>query len=157
MSGIFISQVVFEVMSPFEDSMTPPEGETQRFAAGNGSAWWLLSQVTDSGNELRSKVIKTVRATGRLTNSSAIVYGFDVEQPVDLAVMEAGERDVTKMTTRPQTFADSTAVAQTRRRPINIKNAVLSAVRIEGDDTGNTERDQVHELVLEQAIEGVRR
>jgi hypothetical protein len=132
-------------------------GDTIRFAAGNGSRYYFVSQVTDSGDELRSKTIKTVRQIGRRTNVSATVYGYDVEQGISIADLENGTRSNTRMITRPQELEDSTEISQSRRKPIDVKNAVLSAVRLEGDDRGQTERDRIDEIVLEQAVQGVRR
>lgn len=130
---------------------------TKRFDAGTGSSYYLVAQVDDAGNELRSKNLKSIRTTGRKTNSSGMVYGYDVNQEIDVEDLEAGTRANTRMTTRPQDFTDSTGVTQSERKPINIANAVLSTVRIEGDDTGNEQRDRIDEIVVEQSIQGVRR
>jgi len=130
---------------------------TEIFDAGEGSAYWLVPQITDSGDELRSKTIKSIRATGRLTNASAMVYGYDVGQPIIVEDLETGTRTNTQNTTRPQTFTDTTEVTQTERKPINVANAVLHTVRIQGDDTGNEERDRIDEIVCEVAQQGVRR
>ncbi len=141
-----------------EGTVTSPPGvETMRFDEGLGSSWYLCAPVTDSGSELRSKVIKSVRATGKLTNASAMIYGFDVEQAINVSDLETGTRSNTKMITRPQVFEDSTEVAQTKRKQVNVKNAVLHTVRLEGDDTGETTRDRIDEIVYEVADEGVRR
>lgn len=157
MAQVQVTQIVVELMVPFVDSMTAPEGETMRFAAGNGSQYWLVSQITDSGVELRSKTIKAVRQTGRRTNVSAMVFGYDVEDEIIIADLEDGTRSNTQMMTRPQELEDSDQVSQSRRKPINISNAVLSAVRIEGDDRDQPDRDRIDEIVLEHAVQGVRR
>lgn len=130
---------------------------TLRFDSGDGSNYYLVASVSDSGDELRSKTYKAVRLTGRRTNASARVYGFDVNQEIDVDELEAGTRTNTRMTTNAQSFSDSTQVSQSQRKPVNITNAVLGTVRIEGDDTGNEDRDQIHEIVVEQAQQGVRR
>lgn len=130
-----------------------PAVNTVRFDEGLGSSWYLIPPLTDSGNELRSKVVKSMRATGRLTNASMKAYAYDINDEIVVADLEAG----TNATTRAQDLPDSTQVAQSPRKQINAKNAVLHTVRIEGDDTGNTERDEVHELAIEVADEGVRR
>jgi hypothetical protein len=132
-------------------------GTTERFDAGEGSQWYVIPQLSDSGDELRSKTVKAVRATGRLTNAAAMVYGYDVGQRIIMSDLENGERNPVKMVTRPQTFPDTTEVAQTARKPVNIVNAVLHTVRLSGDDTGQAARDRVDEIVYEVARQGVRR
>lgn len=156
MSQVNITQVVAEVMVPFVDTTTAPTAFTERFDAGEGQAWFIAAQLSDSGNELRSKVIKAVRATGRLTNASAMIYAFDVGQPINVADIESGTRTNTKYITRPQTFPDTTEVTQTARKPVNVVG-VLHTVRLSGDDTGQAVRDRVDEITYEQAIMGVRR
>ncbi len=136
---------------------TPRVAETMRFDAGEGSSYYVVAQVDDSGDELRSKTLKSIRTTGIRTNVSGMAFGYDVNQEISVEDLEAGTRANTRMTTRPQEFPDSTGVTQSERKPINIVNAVLSTVRIEGDDTGNEQRDQIHEIVIEQAKQGVRR
>lgn len=131
--------------------------ETKRFDAGEGSSYYVVAQLDDSGDELRSKTYKAIRATGIKTNASATCYGFDVNQEIDVEDLETGNRTNTRMTTRPQEFTDSTGVTQSERKPINISNAVLGTVRYEGDDTGNEQRDRLDEIVIEQGKQGVRR
>lgn len=131
--------------------------ETLQFDAGEGSSYYVAAQVTDSGDELRSKTYKSVRVTSRRTNQSAMVYGYDAEQEISTDDLETGTRSDARMTTAPQSFADSAGVSQSVRKQVNIKNAVLSSVRVEGNDTGNEQRDQIHEIVVEAAREGVRR
>ncbi len=134
-----------------------PSLGTFRFDAGIGVEWYLVAPISDSGNELQSKVVKAVRATGKLTNASAMIFGFDVGQPIITEYLEDGTRLPLKMTTRPQVFADSVHVAQTKRKQVNVKNSCLHTVRLSGDDRNQPARDEVHEVVYEVAVEGVRR
>ncbi len=113
--------------------------------------------IREQGYELRSKTFKAVRATGIKTNASVTMYGYDVNQDINVEALEDGTRLVSRMTTRPQELSDSTSVTQSERKPINVTNAVLGTVRYEFDDRGNEQRDQIHEIVIEQAIQGVRR
>lgn len=131
--------------------------ETRRFDAGTGSSYYVVAQVSDSGDDLRSKTVKSIRTTGIRTNVSGMAYGYDVNQEISVDDLETGTRTNTRMTTRPQDFSDSTGVTQSERKPINVANAVLSTVRIEGDDTGNEQRDRIDEIIVEQAKQGVRR
>lgn len=135
----------------------PGSVRTEVFDEGEGSEYYLVALITDSGDELRSNNVKSVRTTGRRTNASAMVYGYDVNDPINVEDLEAGVRSSTRMVTRPQAFRDSTDVAQSERKPVNISNAVLWTVRLEGDDTGNEERDRIDEIVCEVAKQGVRR
>lgn len=126
--------------------------ETVRFDAGIGSSWYVALPVIDSGDDLRSKVLKTMRVTGKLTNASAQLYGYDVNDGIDVTDIEAGVNS-----DAGASLTDSTQVAQSERHPINVPNTVLHTVRVDGDDTGNDTRDEVHEIVVEQASQGVRR
>lgn len=156
MAQVNVTQVVVEVMQPFVDSSVSTTAETMRFDAGLGSAWWLVPQITDGGDELRAKNVKSLRVTGRLTNASAMGFAYDVGQPIDVGDLEDGVRSSTRTITRPQSLPDTTDVTQSARIPINI-TGVLHTVRVEGDDTGQVERDRIDEIVMEQAVQGVRR
>jgi hypothetical protein len=156
MSGIFVSQIVFEVMSPFEGDEPPPSTTgvgTFQFDGGEGSDWYIVGQIVDSGNELRSKVVKSAHATGRLTNPKILIYGYDVQSVVNTQDLEDG----TNSTTGAIPLPDSAGVAQSPRVNVDVPNAVLHTIRLQGDDTGNDERDEVHEIVYEVAEQGVRR
>lgn len=126
---------------------------TERFDSGEGSEWWIVPAITDSGNELQSKVIKPARVTGRLTNASLMIYTWDVGGEIDVAELEAG----TGSATGPIPLDDTTQVTQSPLISVDCKNAVLSTIRVEGDDTGQAVRDQVHEILYQQATQGVRR
>lgn len=147
-------QVVIDDVPPPPEN--PPMTHTFQFDAGVGSQWWLVPQLSDSGNELRSKNVKAVHVTGRLTNAEFIGYAYDVEQPINVAELEAGERSSMRTVTRPQILPDTTEVTQSKRRPINI-TGTLHTVRLSGDDTGNEVRDRIEEIVIEVSDQGVRR
>jgi hypothetical protein len=131
--------------------------ETQKFDAGTGSNYYVVAQIDDGGNELRSHNVKAIRTTGIRTEASGMAFGYDVNQEISVEDLESGTRSNTRMTTRPQDFTDSEGVTQSERKPINVANAVLSTVRIEGNDEGNEQRDQIHEIVVERSEQGVRR
>ena len=154
MGQVDVSQIAVEVVTPFEPgNATMPGLTTERFDAGEGTQWYIVPPVVDSGDELRSKVIKAIRVTGKRTNANAKCYGYDVNSSINVTDLEDG----TNSSTGAIPLADSTQVAQSKRHEINVKNAVLSTVRIDGDDTGETTRDRVDEIVIEQAIQGARR
>ncbi len=133
----------------------PPTGgiATVRFDEGIGNIYYLVAPVVDSGSELRSKTIKSVRVTGKKTNVSAKVYGYDVGDEVNVTDLEDG----TNSDTGAIAIANSTLVSQSPRQQVNVPNAVLHTVRIEGNDTGETVRDRIDEITTEQSIIGVRR
>lgn len=131
----------------------PPPFETLRFDSGEGTQWYLVSPPSDGGQELRGKNLKTMRGTGKFTNTSMKAYGYNIGDEINTDDLEAG----TNASTRAQPLPDSTNVAQSPRKPINVTGAVLSCLRIEGDDRGQTRRDEVHELVSEWSIQDARR
>jgi hypothetical protein len=126
---------------------------TKRFDAGEGSEWYICPSVVDSGVELLAKTIKGMRATGKFTNASMMLFGYDIGDGIDVGDLEAGANS----STGPVALTDSTQVAQSTMLNTNVTNSVLWAVRISGDDTGETVRDRVDELVVQVAEGGVRR
>ena len=126
---------------------------TMEFDEGNGNFYYLVPPIVDSGDELRSKVVKAIRVTGKKTNASVLGYGYDVETPINVTDLEDGINSATGALP----LTDSTQVAQSERQQVNIPNAVLHTVRVQGDDTGETTRDRIDEVVTEQADQGVRR
>jgi hypothetical protein len=149
-----VTQVVAEVIVPFVEGNTTAAGvTTERFDAGDGSSWYVCASVIDSGDELRSKNVKSAHATGRLTDPQLMLYGYDVGDVIDVSDLEDGVNS----STGAVALGTTTGVAQTPRANLNVPNAVLWSVRLSGDDTGNAERDSVHEIVVEQSIQGVRR
>jgi hypothetical protein len=126
---------------------------TKRFDAGEGNEYFLCAPVVDSGQELRSKVVKSVRQTGKRTNVNAKIYSYDVDDNIDVTALEDG----TGSTTGAIALDDSTQVSQSPRVQTNCPNAVLHTVRIDGSDVGQSERDRIDEIVVEVAEMGVRR
>lgn len=151
-STIFISQVVIEYsVGPL---VPPPAAvRTFRFDAGNRSHYWLALQPSDSGDELRSKVLKAGRATGKLTNASFLFYKWDVGEPINATDVEFG----LNAATRAQHVPDVAHVTQSARKQVNVPNAVLHSLRIRGTWEGDEIKDRIDELVYEQARSGVRR
>jgi hypothetical protein len=126
---------------------------TKRFDAGTGSEWYICSSVVDSGVELLAKTIKGMRAIGKLTNASMMLFSYDIGDGIDVGDLETG----TNSSTGSVALTDSTQVAQSAMLNTNVTNSVLWAARIEGDDTGEATRDRVDELVVQVAEGGVRR
>lgn len=154
MSQVNVTQVVVELIVPFtEGNTTTPGVESSRFDGGSGSRWYLVSPIVDSGAELLSKLLKATRATGRFTNAFIQLYAYDVLDGINLDDLENG----TNSTTGPIPLDDTTLVTQSVRATVNVPNACLWAFRIEGDDTGQSVRDEFHEGLVELAVAGVRR
>lgn len=154
MSQVNVTQVVVELVVPFTEGNTSALGvRTTRFDSGEGSEWYIVAPIVDSGNELRSKTLKAAHATGRLTNASFMLYAYDVTTGINMDDLEAG----TNSTSGPVPIDDSTMVTQSARAQLNIPNSTLHTIRLEGDDRGQPVRDEIHEIVYELAIAGVRR
>lgn len=134
------------------ESPPVPAVNTMTFDAGIGNNYFLCSQLSDGGNDLRSKTIKSLRATGKLTNASMQSYSYDVSGGIDVTEIEDGTNPSVSVT-----LPNSSQVAQSPRQNVNVPNSVLSAVRIEGNDRGEDERDRIDELCQEWAEAGVRR
>jgi len=146
----------FLVTTNSDCTAPPPTGsgtDSKRVDAGPGNAWYVTLPVSDSGEELRSKVYKAFRATGKLTNPELRAYAYDVGESIVISDLEDG----TNSTTGPIALSDTTSVAQSPRIQINCPNAVLGTIRLSGNDTGESVRDRIDELTLEQAVQGVRR
>ena len=131
----------------------PAAVRTFTFDAGNRSHYWLALQPSDSGDELRSKVLKAGRATGKVTNSSFLFYRWDVGEPINVADVEMG----LNAATRPQHIPDVPYVTQSARKQVNVPNAVLHSFRIKGTWEGDEIKDRIDELAYEVARQGVRR
>lgn len=127
--------------------------ETARFDAGAGNAWWLLPQLSDSGVELRDKVIKAVRATAKVTNANFKVYGYGATEELDIASMIAGTNSRTGAVAIP----DTTGVESTRRFQVNVPGSALHTTRLEGEWDGEGIKDRIDEVEYEIAEQGVRR
>lgn len=155
--SLHVSQFSMTVWAPSGDvppPATPPVTRTMRFGAGaTGNSWYLVSSISDSGSELRSKCIKAVRAIGKVTDAALQIYTWDVTQDVDVADLEDGTNSITGDIAIP----DTSQIQQTERYQVNCPNAVLHTVRIHGTWSGVGLPDSVHELCVEISIQGARR
>jgi hypothetical protein len=154
---IHISQFVTELGVPLSGSppppVMPPVAETARFDAGLGNTWYLVPQLTDSGGELRDKVIKAFRATGKMTVPQFSVYAYGPEKEINVTDIEDGVRSSSGKKPLPST----TQVVQSARKQINVPNAMLHTVRLEGTWDGTGMKDRIDEIVYEVAQQGIRR
>lgn len=155
--SLFISQFVVELLAPFGEQPPPPpvtpEARTMRFDAGLGSDWWVVAQITDSGDNLRDKCVKSFVATGKMTVPQFSIYAKGPQKNIDVAAMEAGTGSATGKKPLPTT----TEVQRTARRQLNVPNAMLWTWRLEGIWNGEGIPDRVDEVVIETAAQGIRR
>lgn len=150
-----VSQLVVEL--GYSPTTTPPtDSPTPVFAFGLGALevnWWLVPQLSDSGIELRDKVVKSFRATGKLSNPKFQVYGYGPTQEIDMDDIEEGINSRTGLIIMP----DTNQVAQSKRFPVNVPNCMTHTVRLQGMYPGTGERDRIDEIVYEVAQQGIRR
>lgn len=155
-SAVEISQVVIEWSAGDVIPPPPPEPATGTFVFDEGNEaveWWIIPQITDSGIELRDKVVKAVRVTGLVTDADVKVYTYGPADPVVVDDLEDGVNSVTGAVP----LADTTNVAQSQRWPVNCPNAMLSTVRVAGTWDGTSPRNRVDEILYELAQQGIRR
>lgn len=153
-SSAVISQVTLEY-GRGPEIVPPDESPVRTFTvgAGLGSSWYIVLQLSDSGHELRDKVVKSLRVTGKLTNAVAKIYAYGPKE--DIAVEQIEDGIGQKATIA---LTNTTQVQQSRRFQVNVKNAMTHTVRVEGSG-GNAGdiRDRIDEIVYEVARQGVRR
>lgn len=130
----------------------PPSSGTFTFDSGLGNKWFLALQLSDSGIELRDKVIKALRATGKFSNARIKVYAYGPLEDILVDDIELGTNAKCEVL-----LPDTTQVQQSRRFQINVKNAMNHTIRIEGEWDGTGMRDRIDELIYEIARQGVRR
>lgn len=151
-SGI-ISQVTLEYgrgpeVVPPADSPT----DTFTFDEGLGNDWFIALQLSDSGDELRDKVVKSLRVTGKVTSCLAKVYGYGPLENINVGDIEQGIGQRVAVS-----LPNTTQVQQSKRHQINVPHSMTHTIRIEGHDFGNGERDRIDEVVMEISRQGVRR
>ena len=152
-SNTRISQLTIELGRGPE--VVPPENEpasTFTVGAGMGLEWYIALQLSDSGIELRDKVVKSVRVTGKTTNGKVKVYGYGPKEDINVSDIEDGINQKVLVI-----LENTTQVQQSKRHNINVKNAMTSTVRIEGIWSGEGIPDRVDESIMEISQQGIRR
>lgn len=154
MSEVRVTQVVTEVIVPFTEGNTSSTGLTSmRFDEGIGNSWYLIPQLSDSGHELRAKVVKAVRVTGKLTDADFRVYTYGPEDTVEVSYLEAGTNSITGAVP----LTDTNLVTTSERTQVNCPDASLHTLRLAGTWDGVGSRDRIDEIEYEQAIQDARR
>lgn len=151
----FISQLCIEysVGDIIPPPPAPPSTGTFVFDEGGSVEWWIIPQITDSGVELRDKIVKAVRVTGLVTDADVKVYTYGPADPVVVADLEDGVNSITGAVP----LDDTTDVSQSQRWQVNCPNAMLSTVRVAGIWDGVGPRNRIDEIAYEVAQMGVRR
>lgn len=149
-----ISQLTIELLRG-PDVTPPADSPTGTFVfngGGDGVSYYLVPQLSDSGVELRDKVVKPFHVTGKITSPLAKIYGYGPQENIDVDAIEAGTgfKAIVVLDT-------TTQVALSKRHPVNCPNLRVHTIRIEGRWDGTGVRDRIDEIVYEQAISGVRR
>lgn len=126
---------------------------TKVFDEGLGNTWYMVGQISDSGDELRAKTVKALRVTGKLTAASAKIYGYEPTEDVNVDDLEDG----TNSETGAVALVDTDRVAQSERWQVNVPNAVLHTIRVEGEWDGVGDPDRIDEVVYEVADHGNRK
>jgi len=80
------------------------------------------------------------------------VYSYQPTENIDVSDLEDGLNPAVTVT-----LDDTTQVVQSERFPVNVPNAVLETVRVEGLWRGVGDPDRLDEVCWERAIQGVRR
>ena len=152
-AGTLVHQLVFLVgRGP---TIAPPaESPTRTYTVGEGlgNNWFIALQLSDSGDELRDKVVKSVRVTGKVTNCRAKVYGYGPMQNISVEDIEKGNGQ--RVTVQIPNTDD---VQQSKRHQINVPNCMTHTIRIEGSWPGEGRPDRVDEITMEVSRQGIRR
>lgn len=157
MSQIDITQVAVEIMTPFVETPVIPGIDAvtfDLFEEGENVDWYVVGQLSDSGDELRDKVVKSTHVTGKLTDASFGVFAYGPDDDIDVAVIESGNAAAT---TGAVALTDSAQVTQTERHQVNVPNTEVFTVRVEGVYDGTGVKDRVDEIVTEIAEQGIKR
>ncbi len=152
-SAAVISQLTIELGRGPE--VIPPDEspvDTFTFGAGLGNPWFIALQLSDSGVELRDKVVKPVRVTAKTTRGLVKVYGYGPKEDINPEDLESGLNHKATLS-----LTDTTQVQQSGRLPVNVKNIMTHTVRVEGIWDGLGIPDRIDEIVYEVAGQGIRR
>jgi len=153
-STAIISQLTIEC-GRGPEVIPPDETPLGTFTIGFGGLainWWLVPSISDDSIELRSKVIKSVRVTGKVSGANVKVYTYQPTEDINVTDLEDGLNSAVMVI-----LDDTTQVVQSARFSVNVPNAILETVRVEGLWRGVGQPDQLHEICWERAAQGVRR
>lgn len=148
-----VSQVTIELLRG--PVVIPPSSNpvgTFTVGAGLGNPYDLTLQLSDTGIELRDKVVKDPRVTGRFTSAKLKIYGYGPKEDINVEDIENGTGFKVMVT-----IDNCSQVRHSRILPLNVKNAMTHTARIEGIWDGVGIPDRVDEIVYQVARQGIRR
>lgn len=152
-SGFQISQLTIELARGPE--VVPPTDNpvgTFTVGAGLGNDWFICLQLSDSGEELRDKVVKSYRCTGKTTSGVIKGYGYGPLENIDVENIEDGTGQRVTVA-----IPDTDQVQQSKRFQVNLPNSAMHTVRVQGSWPGTGIPDRIDEIVYEVSRQGVRR
>lgn len=126
---------------------------TQRFDAGLGNSWYLIPQISDSGDNLRDKQVKAARVTGKVTDANFKMYRYGATDPIVMDDLTDGTNSITG----PVALTDTANVTQSQRFQLNVPNSALHTIRVEGTWDGEGIKDRIDEIEYEVSEQGIRR
>lgn len=153
-SAAIISQLTIEC-GRGPEVIPPDDTPLGTFTVGFGGLainWYLVPSIADDAVELRSKVIKSVRVTGKVSGANVKVYTYQPTEDINVTDLEDGLNSAVIVI-----LDDTTQVVQSERFTVNVPNAVLETVRVEGLWRGVGQPDRLDEVCWERAVQGVRR
>jgi len=119
-----------------------------------GIHWFVAPPFSDYDDELRSHVVKRVRVTMSSIGGSVGVFGAQSGESIPVTALEDGN---SSSLTGSVTVPSSTTVTQSKQLLVNCPNLAQSTLRVEGvynELSGSI--DQLHEIVIQSASQGVR-
>ncbi len=119
---------------------------------GADQAWFCVFNLSDSGVENISKVLRKIRVRAKLTGGVVKLYAVYPDTAIDVADLVAGTNaDVTFL------LDDSATVTTYAQQKLKMKNALMWTVRLSGlsvSDGTLASLDQVHEISVEFDVAG---
>lgn len=113
-------------------------------------------QYTDDGEETRDKIIKAISGAYKIGSSPTLkIYGAGSSEQIAVSGIEAGTGEKVSI---PGATSVSNPVKMERTQ-VNVPNVAVWTIRVAGtwNQATSTSRDRVDEIVVERAVQGVRR
>lgn len=150
-SGVAVVNNRFEFLCGGRTA-TKREVKTFRYYEGDGTAipYYIVFQPTDLGEELRSKMMRSIRVTGRVNSLVAQIHGAAPGGEVSIANIEAG----TNSLSGDITIGSSSGLRRMFRTKYLVKNLGIAALRLAGTWPGTGDPDRIDEVVIEVGTHG---
>lgn len=122
--------------------------------SGDVVQWAAAAPYSDLGDELRSHVVKRIRATYESQDASLGVFGYQPTEVVDVDILDTGN---SASLTGAVALPAVAGVALSQQFQINCPNLDVSTIQIEGEFGGSGNVDRCDEILVQAASQGVRR